>query len=252
MNDPHHILITGASSGIGAALAREYAMNGTRLSLSGRDATRLQAVATHCRALGADVEETVIDVRDGAAMREWITACWQRQPIDLIIANAGIALATGGPAEMEERTREIFAVNVDGVLNTIFPALPAMCERRHGQIAIVSSLAGFRGMPSAPAYSASKAAVKALGEGLRGRLRPHGIAVNVITPGFVKSRITGANNFPMPLLMEADTAARRIRRGLAHNRGRIAFPRRLHAVVWLLSCLPDRLAGRLLGGMPKK
>ena len=252
MKDPRHILITGASSGIGEALAGEYADAGIRLSLSGRNKDRLQAVAGHCRSRGAVVDEAVVDVCDATAMREWITACWQRQPIDLIVANAGIALATGGAEEMEERTRKIFAVNVDGVLNTIFPALPAMCERQRGQIAIVSSLAGFRGMPSAPAYSASKAAVRALGEGLRGRLAPKGIEVNVVAPGFVKSRITADNSFPMPFLMEAEAAARRIRRGLARNQGRIAFPRRLYAVIWLLSCLPDALAGRLLGGMPKK
>jgi len=121
-----------------------------------------------------------------------------------------------------------------------------MKQRGRGQIAIVSSLAGFRGMPSAPAYSASKAAVKVYGEALRGELHEDGIGVTVVCPGFVKSRITDRNEFHMPFLMEADDAARIILRGLERNRARICFPWPMHAAAWLLGALPPAWTDSLL------
>ena len=120
------------------------------------------------------------------------------------------------------------------------------------QVAIMASLAGFRGMPTAPAYCASKAAVRVWGEALRGELYPHGIAVSVVCPGFVRSPMTAGNRFPMPFLMSAERAALRVKRGLAKNRGRIAFPRRLYALIWLAMVLPSALVDRLVRRPPKK
>jgi len=252
MEEPRHILITGGSSGIGEALALLYAGPAIRLSLSGRDAARLAAVAERCRDRGAAVESAAIDVADAAAMAAWIARADGTRPLDLVIANAGIALPAGPLAERGQRLRLTLAVNLMGVVNTIEPAIPLMAARRRGQIAIMSSLAGFRGMPSAGAYSASKAAVKAYGEALRGELAPLGIEVSVICPGFVKSRITDANKFPMPLLLESARAAAIIRRGLRRNRARIAFPFLLYAAVWLLAALPPSLTERWLARLPKK
>lgn len=116
----------------------------------------------------------------------------------------------------------------------------------------MSSLAGFRGLPSAPAYGASKAAVRSWGEGLRGQLAPRNIAVNVICPGFVESRITDENDFPMPFLMEAERAAEIIARGLAKNRGRIAFPWQMYMAVWLFSALPVSWTEALASALPRK
>jgi short-subunit dehydrogenase len=174
------------------------------------------------------------------------------QPLDLVLANAGVALPAGPLDGRAERVRLTFAVNLLGVVNTVEPAIALMATRRHGQIALMSSLAGFRGLPSAGAYSASKAAVKAYGEALRGDLAPLGIAVSVICPGFVKSRMTDANKFPMPLLMESSRAAAIIKRGLARNKARIAFPLRLYAAMWLLAALPPALTDRWLMRLPKK
>lgn len=252
MDKPASILITGASSGIGEALARLYAAPGVRLALSGRDETRLAAVVEACRAQGAEAEGRAVDVTDRAAMRAWIDALDRARPLDLVIANAGVAGPTTGTEDREERIRDIFAVNLAGTLNTVLPIVPAMKARRRGQIALMSSLAAFRGSPSAPAYAASKAAVKAWGEGLRGVLADHGVVVSVILPGFVTSRITAKNRFPMPFLMDAPRAARIIARGLAANRGRIAFPWPTHFLVWLTAALPDRLAEAIFRRLPRK
>jgi short-subunit dehydrogenase len=243
------VLITGASSGIGAALAVAYAAPGVRLALSGRDGGRLEEVAARCRTAGAEVACRVLCVTDAAAMAAWVA---EAGPLDVVIANAGISAGTGGGAESAEQTRAIFSVNVDGVLNTVLPAVEGMRARRRGQIAIVASVAGFRGLPSAPAYCASKAAVKAWGEGLRGGLANDGVGVSVILPGFVESRITAANRFRMPLLMPADRAARIIRRGLDRNVGRIGFPWPTVFAGWLMSVLPNAVVDRLTRRLPGK
>lgn len=249
---PRSILVTGASSGLGAALARAYAGEGVSLALSGRDRERLDQVAEDCRALGAKVTAACLEVTDRDAMADWIRERAAERPLDLVIANAGVSAGTGGGGESDLQARQIFATNVDGVMNTVLPALAPMRARGYGQIAIVSSMAGFRGFPGAPAYCASKAAVRVWGESLRGHLRADGIGVSVICPGFVRSRMTDANDFPMPLLMDAEKAAQVVRKGLAGNKARIAFPRRLWALVWLLAALPPGLTDRLLTRMPEK
>ncbi len=244
-----HILITGASSGIGEALALAYAKPGVRLSLSGRDPMRVAAVGEACRQKGATADSTVMDATDHTAMVAWIRACDHAQPLDLVIANAGIS---GGLGESMDVTRRIFAVNIDGVANTVLPAVELFRARRRGQIAIVSSLAGFRGIGGSPAYCASKAAVKVWGEGLRNSLAIENIGVSVICPGFVVSRMTDVNKFPMPFLMSAEKATGIIQRGLAANKGRIAFPWPMLFGVWLLAAMPDAVSGFLGRILPKK
>ncbi|WP_029006822.1 SDR family NAD(P)-dependent oxidoreductase [Azospirillum halopraeferens] len=252
MRHPRTIVITGASSGIGEALALAYAGPGTTLGLSGRDPGRLAAVAGRCRDRGAAVEEGVVDAADRDAMAAWLTGIDARTPVDLVIANAGVSAGTGLDGETEDQARRIFAINLDGVMNSVFPLLSAMRARRRGQVALMASLAGFRGFPGAPAYCASKAAVRVWGEALRGDLARDGIGVSVICPGFVRSRMTDRNPFPMPFLMDADRAAAVIRRGLERNRGRIGFPWPMVAAVWLLAALPPGWTDPLLRMAPKK
>lgn len=243
---PRSLLVTGASSGIGEALASRYAAPGVTLGLAGRDGDRLAAVAAACRAKGAAVESAVLDVTDRDGMRAWIERLDDQAPLELVVANAGISAGMGRAREEEAAARRVMAVNVDGVLNTVYPALPRFLARRRGQIALVSSLAAFRGLPTAPAYSASKAAVKALGEAWRLQLAADGVRVSVICPGFVTTRMTAKNKFPMPFLMSAERAAEIIARGLARDRGRIAFPIPTAAASWLMGALPWRLSDALV------
>ncbi|MGE0108833.1 MAG: SDR family NAD(P)-dependent oxidoreductase [Bdellovibrionales bacterium] len=247
-----NILITGASSGLGAALALAYSEEGNRLFLSGRDKARLEAVAREARAKGAMTESTVMDVTNAWNMEDWIKQIDEITPLDLVIANAGVSAGTGKGGERKSQALEIFDTNLYGVLNTIFPILLRMKARGMGQIALMSSMAGFRGLAGAPAYSASKAAVRVYGESLRGELAAQGIKVNVICPGFVKTPMTDQNGFKMPFLMAPEKAARIIKRGLAANKGRITFPWRLAAIVWVLAALPTSWTDSLFQRLPRK
>jgi short-subunit dehydrogenase len=253
-HNPSIIVITGASSGIGEGLALHYAAEGKVLALTGRDQKRLQSIAARCEAKGAKVLFAVLDVADQKEMKIWLEAFDDRHPVDLVIANAGISAGTGGvlKGEPPEQVRKVFDINLYGVLNTIEPLLPRMIERGRGQIAIMSSLAGYRGWPGAPAYCGSKAAVKVYGESLRGAVAKTGVKVNVICPGFVKSRITDVNDFSMPFIMDTEKAAAIIARALQRNKGRIAFPKRVSFFAWFISVLPDFMAQSILCAAPTK
>ncbi|EME71503.1 dehydrogenase [Paramagnetospirillum caucaseum] len=246
------ILITGASSGLGAGLARAFAAPGIALHLSGRDQARLEEVVRQCRTMGAEAHATRLDVTDRAAAARWVEAAEALRPLDLVIANAGISAGTGDGGETAEQVRAIFAVNVDGVFNTVMPAIPLLQARRRGQIGIMSSLASFRGFPGAPAYCASKAAMRVWGEGLRGELAPSGIGVSVICPGFVETPMTAVNRFRMPFLMDVERASRIMARGLEGNRGRIAFPWPMHVMARMAGCLPSAWMDRIAARMPMK
>ncbi|MEJ0010252.1 MAG: SDR family NAD(P)-dependent oxidoreductase [Alphaproteobacteria bacterium] len=252
MKHPKTILITGASSGIGAALAKEYAAPGVTLGLTARNAVRLEAVAHECRERGAVVHTGIADVTDRVAIGAFIHHFIETHTLDLVIANAGISAGSFGGMEKEEQARAIFETNVDGVLNTIHAALPAMLARGTGQVAIMSSLAGIRALPSAPAYSASKAAVRFYGEAMRGLLKSRGVAVSVICPGYIRTPMTSRNPFFMPLIMSAERAARIIRRGLAQGKNRIAFPRVLYFALCLLASLPNFISNALFDALPAK
>lgn len=251
---PKSILITGASSGIGEALALHYADTGIFLAISGRNEDRLMRVADQCRAKGATVDMAVLSVTERSMMEDWIHDVDSEHPLDLVIANAGISGGTGGVMNGEpiDQARLIFDVNLFGVLNTIGPALSRFTQRGKGQIALISSMAGFRGFPGAPAYSASKGAVRFYGEALRGALAKTGVKVSVIMPGFVESRMTAANDFSMPFLMPAHKAAQIIADGLLVDKGRIVFPLPTHISAWLLSILPDCIAQIILKELPAK
>lgn len=253
---PQSILITGASSGIGAALADAYAGADVRLALTGRDATRLEDVAARCRARGAEVVAQIIDVADQQAMASFIAELDDVRPLDLVHANAGIGPSTSGltTGALDNATiRRVFAVNLDGVLNTVLPAVARMKARRKGQIALMSSLAAYTPLPAITGYAATKAAVKSFGEGLRMELRPHGVGVTVICPGYVRSRLTANGPAFQPFVMDSSQAAALIKRRLARDPTIIAFPWPLHALTWAIGALPARVRQPILGlAVPKE
>ncbi|HEX5328074.1 MAG TPA: SDR family NAD(P)-dependent oxidoreductase [Acetobacteraceae bacterium] len=240
------VLITGASSGIGQALALACAAPGVTLHLCGRDAARLKAVATACRARGAAAAApAVCDVRDAAAMAEWIGAAG---PLDLVVANAGIA---AGHTETPEQTRAIFATNLDGVLNTVLPALEQMAgqppgpDGLRGRIAVIASIAAFVRAADAPAYCASKAAADAWTVASAPSARRRGVVLTSVCPGFIRSPMTAGRGTPMPGLMDAARAAAIILRGVAKGRARVAFPWWMAAGARLAGLLPASwMAGR--------
>lgn len=247
-----NVLITGASSGIGEAIAKEYARQGSEyLFLAGRNAERLEAVAAVCRAAGAKVETQVLDVADSKAVRDWLWACEAKAPLEVVFSNAGV----GTGREDEVNVRRTFATNVDGNLNVVLPMVElyrGSVKRRRRQLVITASIAGYAPLATCPAYAATKACMKSWGLSLRGMLKREGIRVNVLCPGFVRSRITDRNTCPMPFFMEADKAARIIRTRVEKNVGLIAFPWPMRLATWFLSILPWRLAEFIAGILPEK
>jgi len=243
------VLITGATRGIGRALALDYAAAGADVVALGRDEERLQAVTQACRDLGVDARAITMRVEDTAGMKAAILAADAEQAIDIVIANAGSggrdALA-GAVGEADAAAETLLEVNLRGVLNTIRPIVPAMAARRHGRIGIVSSLAGLRGLPDSPVYSATKAGARVYGEALRPLLRPHGISVSIILPGYVDTAMSRSLPFARPMLMSPEAMARRIRRGLDKAKPRIVAPVPLGLAMQALSLLPVRVADPLL------
>jgi short-subunit dehydrogenase len=240
---PKTVLITGASSGIGGALALRFAAPGVTVALSGRDQARLEAVAGECRQHGAEVTTRQIDTRDRTGMAGWIGEVDRATPIDLVVANAGVMSGTPplGLVEASDAAYNLIETNVLGVLNTVQPLLVPMMERRRGQIAIVSSLAAFVALPDSPSYCASKSAVLSYGLALRALLAKHGVDVSVICPGYITTPMSARENVNKPQEMPAEKAAEIIVRGLARNRAVIAFPRTLALLTQLNALLPDRL-----------
>lgn len=245
---PSTILITGATSGIGRALAINYAARGVVLFLQGRDATRMDSLTTACRARGAIVESALFDVRDRAKLVAWVRDVEARQPLDLVAICAGINTNIGpdGAGEKWDAVEALIDINITAAMATVDAIVPSMRARRNGQIALFSSLAAYHGLPITPAYSASKAAMRAYGQALRGWLAPTGVWVNVVMPGFVDSHMCSEFPGAKPFRWPADRAAKVIIRGLSRNVANISFPFPLNLATWYLSTLPQAIAEKLV------
>lgn len=237
-------IVTGASSGIGWALAHELVRQGARVGLIARREDRLKSLAheigpqaTYVTADIADREQTLSAFRELAA---------RLGSPDLVIANAGLSRPTFLKPFNVEEMEAVFRVNVFGLLYTIDAVLPEMLKNGRGHIAAVSSLAAYMGFPGKQGYAASKAAVSRSMEGLRIQLRGTGITITTICPGFVRSEMTATHKFRMPWLLEADDAARRILKALARKRKVYDFPWQTSLFMRLIPWLPDWFLARAL------
>ena len=226
------VLITGASSGIGRGLAVELARRGARVGLLARRAELLLEIVEEIEATGGRALALAFDVTNAAAVREaagQLSASFG--PIDVLIANAGVASSTNAEELEAEQIAALINVNVIGVANTVTAVLGGMVERGQGQLVAISSLAAYRGLPKSAAYCGSKAAVSAFFESLRLDLEPKGIAVTIIHPGFIKTPLTAGRKAQMPFLMELDDAVEKIVRAIEQQKKSCAFPWQLATIV---------------------
>ena len=229
------VWITGASTGIGRAVALALAAGGSKVAVSARSADKLADLA----AAHANVTAFPLDVTDGAATAAVIAAIETRLgPIDLAILNAGTWDPMGAKDFNADRVAASMAVNFVGVARGIEHMSRLFMQRRRGHLALVASVAGYRGMPMAAAYAPSKAALINLAEVLKSDLERFGVATTVINPGFVETPMTAVNKFPMPFMVSVDDAARRIIAGLARKKFEIAFPWQLVALLKVMRVLP--------------
>lgn len=246
------ILITGASSGIGAELALHLAQYGGKIALQARRRVRLEAVAEQVRAKGASALVLEGDVTDPAQVTAQAAQLKDEQgPVDVAFLNAGLGKPTALTRFNGAKWRRMFEINVFGVINWLDALLPDMLQLERGIVAITSSLAGQCGLPGSGAYSATKAAVSTLAESLRVEARPRGIQISSIEPGFIRSELTEDNKFPMPFLMDTDEAVRIIADEVAEGAPVIRFPWQMSAAIATLRALPTPLYN-LVGGMMVK
>ncbi len=238
-----NIAITGASSGIGASLARSYARKGVSLGLFGRNVSRLADIAETCRELGAVVQTFALETTDHNGMRDALLRFDREHPVSLLIVNAGVTsgVMLDGSPECIAPTTEVMKINYEGALNSINPLLGPMKGRRAGHIVVVGSLAARPGLPSAPAYSASKAAIETYAFALAGSLRDSGVIVSIVSPGFVVSPMTDQIVGPKPFLISSEKAAAIIKKNLARKKLFIRFPGWLAFLAATSSFLPSTL-----------
>lgn len=234
------VWITGASSGIGRALALRMARAGYRVAATARRAHELEALA---REAGGVVLPVVADTTDAASLKAVVARIEETMgPIGIAVFCAGTYQALMGAELTAAKARPLFELNFMGTVNALEAVLPGMMRRGAGRIAMVASLAGYFGLPTSAVYGASKAALINMAEALRPDLARHGIAVQIVNPGFVRTPLTDKNEFPMPFLMEVDDAAEAFYRGLHSRRFEITFPRRFSLLLRLLQMLPYRLS----------
>ncbi len=247
-----NVLITGASSGLGRALAIELSKKSQNLFLCARNFENLQETKNLCQNSNANIYLKILDVKDEIASQNYIAEIEETFTLDLVIANAGISGGTAQGTESFAQVKEIFDTNLYGVLNIVQPVIEKMTSRKSGQIVIISSLAGFVSLPSSPAYSASKSAVRIYGEALRGNLAEFGVKVNIACPGYIKTPMTAVNNFYMPFLMNSTKASQKIINGIEKNHGRIIFPIIFYFLIRVLLSLPFFLIEKIMKKLPKK
>lgn len=243
-------LITGASTGLGSELAKQLAAKGYRLALVARRLSLLEDLARELAGPGREIFVYQADVVKWEEIKQVIAQAEKDLgPIDLLIANAGVAIDSPVRDFDVQKAREVYEVNVIGLMQTIAAALPAMIERRRGHIVGVSSLASYFSIPRTYAYCASKAAASAHLDGLRLELYPFGIKVSKVCPGFIRTPMTAKNRFKMPMLMDPEEAVRTMIAGIEKGEEVINFPKVLYAGIRVLNLIPRVVQRKLLMGL---
>ena len=238
-------ILTGASSGIGLALARELSRRGYELALLARRAELLEQLASELKTKAIPI---VCDVADRASVRDAVQRAHEQLggAFDVAIANAGVGISGQVSKFRIDDAEQTIRVNVLGMLYFFDAVIPPMIEAKKGRFVGVASLAGLRGLPTSATYSASKAAMQTFLEASRVELKPHGVGVTIVNPGFVKSPMTDKNRFHMPFLMSAEKAARIIADGIERGKRVVEFPLPMSLAVRLLRHLPDALYDRVM------
>lgn len=245
--------VTGAGKGIGAAVAFALAGQGWAVVASARTAEDLHALATRAEGLSGSIRQMVLDVTDADAV-ERVVETIERDvgPIDLAILNAG----THRPMDVDDFScatlRALWKVNVMGTSHCLAALIPRLTGRRRGRVMIVASVAGYIGLPTAAAYGPSKAALINLAESLHPGLKDRGVTLQLVNPGFVKTPLTDKNEFPMPFLISAETAAARILAATRSQRFEVTFPRRFTWLLKLIRCLPYGLSLPLIKAITRE
>ncbi|MCB9653465.1 MAG: SDR family NAD(P)-dependent oxidoreductase [Deltaproteobacteria bacterium] len=246
MKPPRGALITGGSTGIGLAIAKQLARRGTRVALCARTRAKLDAAAAEIRAVGGDPIVFVANLADPNEAVDVVRSAREALgQMDMVIANAGIGANRHAARLAPQDILPTLQLNMVGACTTLVAAIPHLVENGGGHLVGISSIAGYRGLPGSAAYSASKAGLSTFLESLRVDLRRHGVKVTDIRPGFVKTPLTDRNRFWMPFLMEADTAAEKILRAIERGRPVYTFPWPMMLSVRLLSMLPNWLYDRI-------
>lgn len=241
------ILITGASSGIGAAIAIEYSRYGHTLFLFGRNSERLNNILQECIKNGAKKVFTYIaDVVDKNHMQTAIQTIIDSNDIDIVFANAGISSVMTNTLEETKQIESVMQTNIFGVLNTIQPFIESMCKKKSGHIVVISSMASFMPIPQCPAYCASKVVVRFYSESLYPILLKNNVNITTICPGYIKTPLTDKNNFYMPFLMSPEKAAKIIIKKLQKKPIRIIFPNILYFGIMLILLIPSFLRGKFM------
>lgn len=234
--------ITGASMGLGRALALRSAQAGWRVVASARGQEGLDSLVQEAAGLPGQVSAFPLDVTDAMAVAEAVRQIESEiAPIGLAVLNAGTHRPMTAKDFRAADVEALLRLNVLGVAHCLEALLPAMMGRGQGQLAMVASLAGYAGLPSAAGYGASKAALINMAESLKPELEASGVKIQVVNPGFVETPLTDKNDFPMPFLMPATAAAEAFFRGLSSDSFEIIFPRRFAYLMKFLRCLPYRL-----------
>ena len=235
--------ITGASSGLGEALALCMARDGWRVAVSARSAGKLARLQQAAEASSGSVHAFPLDVTDAAATLETVARIEQELgPIDQAVLNAGYHTPVRAAAIDVADFRNLVEINLMGTVNGLAPVLERMIPRGRGRVAVVASVAGYRGLPTSAAYGMTKAGLINMTEALKPELDRLGVTLQIVNPGFVRTPLTDRNPFPMPFLMEVDAAATALYRGLRSRRFEIVFPRRFAYLMKILRCLPAPIA----------